>query len=183
MAVSIATYEQLALEDPEGQWELVCGRPRQKPGMTQEHNSAAWWLGVTLQNRLDPRVYQARVNLSRTRRAEETYFIPDVVVIPTALMRAAGPKGPLEAYDDALPFVAEVWSRSTGDYDVDAKFPEYQRRGDQEIWRVQPYERVVTAWRRQPDGTYRETTYRSGEIPIESLNIVITVDELFPDYG
>ncbi|MEP6871059.1 MAG: hypothetical protein ABI939_04320 [Anaerolineaceae bacterium] len=32
-----------------------------------------------------------------------------------------------------LPFVAEVWLPSTGEYDVDEKFPQYQRRGDLEI--------------------------------------------------
>lgn len=53
------------LEDPEGQWEMVGGRGREKPGMTQEHNSAAWWLGLTLQGRLDARRNQVRVNMAQ----------------------------------------------------------------------------------------------------------------------
>lgn len=181
MAVSFATYERLALEDPEGQWEMVCGRVREKPGMTQEHNSAAWWLGVTLQNGLDPRRYQVRVNMSRTRREDATYFIPDVVVIPTELMKPAGVKGPLEVYGEPLPFVAEVWSPSTGAYDVEEKFPEYRRRGDLEVWRVHPYDRTVTAWRRLADGSYSEDVYSSGRITIQSLGVQVDMADVFPE--
>ena len=180
MAVSTRTYEQLALEDLEGHWELFEGRPRRKPAMTQEHNTVSWWLANIIQRQVDPRVFQVRVNSSRTNRSHVSYFIPDVVVIPRALMRSYGEDGPLETYDVPLPFVAEVWSRSTGDYDVDQKFPEYQRRGDLEIWRVHPYERTVTAWRRRGDGGYVETTASTGELSIESLpSVSITLAELF----
>jgi Uma2 family endonuclease len=44
----------------------------------------------------------------------------------------------LELYVEPLPLVVEVWSPSTGQYDVDEKLPEYQRRGDLEIWRFHP---------------------------------------------
>jgi Uma2 family endonuclease len=180
MAVTTRTYEQLALEDLEGQWELFCGRPRRKPGMTQEHNTVAWWLGTILQRQLDPAAMQVRVNSSRTNRLDVSYFIPDVVVIPRSMMRSSGAAGPLEAYPDPLPFVAEVWSRSTGEYDVDEKFPEYQRRGDQEIWRVHPYDRTVTTWRKQPDGTYLERFTASGVVPVESLpGVAVDLTELF----
>ena len=60
----------------------------------------------------------------------------------------------LEVYDQPLPLVVEVWSRSTGDYDVEEKLAVYQQRGDLEIWRIHPYERTLTAWRRLPDGSY-----------------------------
>jgi Uma2 family endonuclease len=184
MAVSYETYERLALEDPEGQWELFCGRPRRKTGMTQEHNSVAWWLATMLQAQVDRKLFQVRADTSRARRGDNTAFIPDVVVFPTSLMRSLGPAGPLEAYADPLPFVAEVWSRSTGEYDVDEKFPEYKRRGDLEIWRVHPYDRQVIAWRRQPDGSYRETFHASGVIPIESLpGVSIDMADLFADLG
>lgn len=52
---------------------------------------------------------------------------------------------------------------------VDDKLPEYMRRGDQEIWRLHPFEQTLTAWRRQSDGGYRETTYRSGVVRSASL--------------
>ena len=38
MSQSLATYEQVALEDSDEQWELVCGRLRAKPAMTFAHN-------------------------------------------------------------------------------------------------------------------------------------------------
>jgi len=106
------------------------------------------------------------------------------MVIPASLMQPKGPNGPLETKADPLPFVAEVWSCSTGEYDVDEKFPEYKRRGDLEIWRVHPYDRQVIAWRRQPDGGYSETFSASGVIPVESLpGVSIDMAELFADLG
>ena len=86
----------------------------------------------------------------------------------------------LEVYQVPLPLVIEVWSRSTGTYDVDDKLPEYQRRGDLEIWRLQPYERALTAWRRQPDGSYTETVYSGGSVRPGALpGVAIDLDALF----
>jgi Uma2 family endonuclease len=86
----------------------------------------------------------------------------------------------LEVYDEALPLVVEVRSPSTGTYDVDEKIPEYKRRGDLEIWRVHPFERTMTAWRRQPDGTYTETTYEGGAVqPVALPNVTVDLDALF----
>ena len=55
MVVSAKTYEQVALEDPDGQWELECGRLRQKPGMTAEHGFLMQELGFQLMRWLEPR--------------------------------------------------------------------------------------------------------------------------------
>jgi Uma2 family endonuclease len=80
----------------------------------------------------------------------------------------------------ALPLIAEVWSRSTGAYDVDAKLPVYQQRGDLEIWLIHPFERTLTAWRRQSDGSYEETIYREGIVRPASLpGVEIDLGELF----
>jgi len=65
--------------------------------------------------------------------------------------------------------VAEVWTPSTGEYDVDTKFAEYKLRGDLEIWRIHPYERTLIAWRRQGDRSYSESLYTTGDIAVESL--------------
>jgi Uma2 family endonuclease len=74
----------------------------------------------------------------------------------------------------------EIWPRSTGDYDVEEKLPEYQRRGDLEIWRLHPYERTLTAWRRQPDGSYTETIYTGGVVhPVALPGVAIDLDALF----
>jgi Uma2 family endonuclease len=76
--------------------------------------------------------------------------------------------------------VVEVWSPSTGDYDVDAKLPVYQQRGDLEIWRIHPYERTLTAWRRQPNGSYQETIHREGVVKPAALpGVAIDLGPLF----
>jgi hypothetical protein len=76
--------------------------------------------------------------------------------------------------------VAETWSRSTGAYDADTKIPDYRERGDEEIWRVQPYEKVVTAWRRQANGSYVETLHRHGRVLVASLpGVEVDLDTLF----
>ena len=100
-------------------------------------------------------------------------------MLPAALV--AGKRGDrsLEVYDAPLPFVAEVWSPSTGDYDVDAKFPEYRARGDLEIWRIHPYDHVVMAWIRGDDGEYDERTYTGGEVRLAALPVTIDLDLLW----
>lgn len=161
--ISEERYRQIALVDPEGKWELDCGMLQSKPPMTYAHNHLAWLLGLRLQSQLDIRAFEVRVDAGRVRRSPEHYYIPDVMVIPVALTEPLRrqPQA-LEIYSDPLPLVVEVWSPSTGGYDIDAKLPEYQRRGDAEIWRIHPFEQTLTAWRRQPDGSYAETRYRDG---------------------
>ncbi len=53
MPVTEETYRRVALEDPEGQWELHCGRLRQRPGMTLEHNQVQTRLLFDLMRQLD----------------------------------------------------------------------------------------------------------------------------------
>ena len=79
-----------------------------------------------------------------------------------------------------MPLVVEVWSPSTGDFDVAVKLREYQLRGDAEIWLVHPYDRTLTAWRRQTDGGYSETLYREGSIePVALPGVRIELAALF----
>jgi Uma2 family endonuclease len=108
-------------------------------------------------------------------------YVPDIAVIPTPAVRALREHpGSLDAYADPLPLVIEIWSPSTGGYDINEKLPDYQRRGDLEIWRVHPYERTLTAWRRRPDGAYIESIYRGGIVRPESLpGVSIDLDALF----
>ena len=180
MAVSAATFERLALEDDDGQWEMVCGRPRRKPDMSYPHNFAGTELGYVIRSQIDRASFEVRVNAGHARRGDANYFIPDVMVLPYEdTVKFHGSRA-LETYDAPLPFVAEVWSPSTGEYDVEDKFPEYKRRGDLEIWRVHPYDRTIIAWRRQADGTYSETIYTTGAVPVESLpGVSVVLESLF----
>ena len=179
--ISSEAYERLALAEPDRKWELLDGYPREKPGMTAAHNDVAVHLAYLLMSQLDRSVYRVRIEAGRVRRPAATYFIPDVFVVPTAWVTPLlDQQSVLEVYDQPLPLVVEVWSRSTGDYDVEEKLAVYQRRGDLEIWRIHPYERTLTAWRRQPDGTYEETLYREGVmLPVALPRVAIHLDELF----
>ncbi len=134
MVLSQPAYERVALEDRDGQWELHRGQLREKPGAAAGHNRAMLWLAAQILEQVDPANFDVRCNGGRARRADETSYIPDVMVIPASLVRPFLERWDvLEVYDASLPFVAEVWSPSTGAYDIDAKLPEYQRRGDAEI--------------------------------------------------
>jgi hypothetical protein len=67
-------------------------------------------LVVMLQNQLDRRAYRLRAGHARLRCSADTYYVPDIVVIPTAMEQAprARPNA-LDAYADPLPLVVEIW--------------------------------------------------------------------------
>ncbi|HEX6031891.1 MAG TPA: Uma2 family endonuclease [Tepidiformaceae bacterium] len=181
MPVSEKTYEQVALEDPEGHWELVCGRLRSKPPMTHAHNTIGVELLVMLHAQLDREQFEVKFNAGRTRVSDEVSYIPDVIVVPrTATTGLRLRSDRLESYSEPLPLVVEVWSPSTGDYDVDTKLPGYRARGDREIWRIEPYERKLSSWVRGKDGSYVERTFRGGKVQPAALpGVEIDLDALF----
>jgi Uma2 family endonuclease len=181
--MSGGAYERLALAEPDRKWELRDGHLREKPGMTAAHNSLEMQLGYMLMSQLDWSIFQVRVDAGRVRRPEATYFIPDIFVVPTAyVIPLMDQQDVLEVYDQPLPLVVEVWSRSTGEYDIEEKLAVYQQRGDLEIWRIHPYERTLTAWRRLPDGTYDETIHHEGVVrPTVLPSVEIDLAALFDD--
>lgn len=138
--------------------------------MTFEHNQVARILTFLLQTQLGLDAYVVANNNARSRATATTTYIPDVMVIPRSLVSGFSdvPRG-LEQYDAPLPLVVEVWSPSTGDYDVETKFPVYRAHGHAEIWRIHPYERVITIWRRQPDGSYIQSRQVDGYLEPASL--------------
>jgi Uma2 family endonuclease len=178
--ISEREYRDLALNESDRLWELWDGVPREKPLMSMKLEDVASYLGAALISQLDRRHYRVNINGGRARLSSRSYYIPDVVVIPAAL------KLPFEddprsfnAFAEPLPLVVEVWSPSTGPYDVATKLQGYRERGDAEIWFIHPYERTLTAWRRQPDASYAEDTYRGGLVPVTSLpGVVIDFDAL-----
>ncbi len=179
--MSEQAYEQFVMTGVEGSWELHDGVLVEKPGMTFEHGDTAFALGLLLGNQLDRRHFRIALNDWRIRRSATTIFIPDLVVVPIALVEEfRGQPGKLAIFSRPLPLVVEVWSASTGDYDIEAKFPAYRQRGDLEIWRIHPYERTVTTWIRQADGSYHEMIYRDGIItPAMLPGVTIDLDQLF----
>lgn len=179
--VSPEEYERFALADHAGvQWELHRGRLREKPRMSVEHNWLMFYAARLLQAQLGPNHYRLRSNGARLRRSDEGSYIPDVAVIPAALERELRRRpGSVDLYAVALPLVVEIWSPSTGSYDVNTKLRGYRQRGDAEIWRLHPDERTLTAWRRQPDGSYLEARFTGGTVlPVALPGVTIDLDRL-----
>ena len=138
--ISEQEYRELALSDPDRLWELWDGVPLEKPLMSMKHDDVAFYLGAALHatNSIE-RVYRVNVNGGKARRSPRSYYIPDVVVIPTAfkLPFDDDPRA-FNAFAEPLPLVVEIWSRTTGDYDIAAKLQGYRERGDAEIWFTPP---------------------------------------------
>jgi Uma2 family endonuclease len=176
MPVSFETYQRVALEDPEGKWELVCGRLREKPPMTMKHNRTERRLLRSFMNQLDAEHWE--IGETRLRISTGTYYVPDLTVLPVSLV-ATLEDDVFEVYETPVPLVVEIWSPSTGTFDVDTKLKEYQRRGDAEIWRIHPYEHTLTAWRLRADGSYTEEVFRGGIVrPVALPNVSIDLDVL-----
>jgi Uma2 family endonuclease len=182
MPVSDVTYERVALEDRHSHWELHCGRLVEKPPVTAQHADIIERLYSQLRPQLPVDEYALRAEAGRLRRGSGSYYEPDLSVIPRAFVERLMRDRPteLEVYDEPILLVVEVWPPSTGNSDVVDKVPEYQRRGDAEIWRIHPHERTVTVWRRQTDGSYRETLHTAGVIrPAALPNVTIKIEALF----
>jgi Uma2 family endonuclease len=148
----------------------------EKPLMSMKHDNVSFYLGLALANQLDRHVYRVNVNGGKTRRSARTYFIPDVVVIPAVFQIPCedDPRA-FNAFVEPLPLVVEVWSPSTGHYDVATKLRAYRERGDRKVWYIHPYERTLTVWRKLPEGGYAEDLYRGGIVPVASL-LGVTID-------
>lgn len=180
MPVSAETYERLVLEDPEHRWELHCGRLVERPDVTSEHADAIDGLYEILRRQIPRARYAIRVSDGHLRCTTERYFNPDLIVFSRDIARARYGRSGVEILDDVTFLVVEVWSPSTGEYDTDSKIPEYRQRGDLEIWRIHPYERTLTAWRKRPDGGYDETLHTEGLVPLASIpGVTVDLAELF----
>ena len=179
--MSEKAYRDLALDDSGERWELVRWQLWERPGMSVTHDRTTMKVVGLLLRQLDWEEFWVSASLARLRVSADTYYIPDVAVIPMTMVRrlAETPRA-LDAYAEPVPLVVEVWSPSTGKRDIELKLPDYQRRSDLEIWFIHPFERTLTAWRRQRDGSYHDTLYREGIVRPDSLPLVaINLDELF----
>lgn len=180
--ISEETYRELALLGENRLLELYRGHLQEKPAVSYQHSYVASGLVELLLLQLDRGQFRVSLGQARLRVSSSTYYIPDVVVIPAGLERSLRLSQPLgiDAYEVPMPLVVEIWSPSTGAFDIEGKLPDYQKRGDLEIWYIHPYQRFLRAWRRQPDGSYVEATYRDGTVRAESLpNVECDTEMLF----
>ena len=179
--VTRETYEEFACSESDRRLEWHKGMLREKPAMSFRHSQALHDLYDLIRDQTERTEYLVRMNFSRVYHPGQFSYIPDLLVVPMSLVLAFRDRGEaLEAYADPSPLIVEIWSPSTGDYDINEKIPAYQARGDLEIWRIHPGEQSITAWRRQPDGTYSKTVHREGSISISSLSgVAVDLDVLF----
>ena len=115
------------------------------------------------------------VNGSVVTRAAARTSIGDVVRVSVPLEHQPRPVSA-----EPLPLVVEVWLPSTGRRDLDLKLQRYREQGHAEIWFIHPFDRTLTAWRLQSDGTYSETVLTNGIIRLDALpGVTIDLDLLF----
>jgi Uma2 family endonuclease len=172
-----ATYERLAVLDEFKRTELWDGVPVEKPTMSQGHGDALVELTLALRLRIDRVRGRVRVNHAKLAIPGGNFFIPDLAILPADAFT-----DPTAADLFHVPafLVVEVWSPSTGSYDIDVKLPAYRARGDAEIWRVYPPERSITRWVRRPDGAYLESVVTAGRIALAALpDVEIDVADVF----
>jgi Uma2 family endonuclease len=178
MQVSERTYEEIAAAYPGRKIEIYDGEVRERPIMSIGHNRMESKLFLRLATQLEGTSFEVRMSQAPVRRSDRNYYLPDIYVVPRS--PSDKPLSTYEVFTDPLPFIAEIWSPSTGRYDIDAKLPQYRARGDLEIWRLHPFEKSLRMWRRTGTGDYNELTAGSGIIELHALpGVRIDLDDLF----
>ena len=177
--MSEADYVEFINSGVDGVWELHDGRLVEKPGMSWDHGRIITKLILSLGPQLDPEQHVVFTEL-RIRRTASTILLPDLMVVPTTYGEYLRNRPILAIFSEPLPLVVEVWSPSTGRYDVRVKLAAYRDRGDAEVWRVHPFERTLTRWLRQEDGSYAELVHTGGAVDLVGLpGVTIDLDALF----
>jgi Uma2 family endonuclease len=173
-------FERFVRDHPGKTWELHRGQAREKPPMVLGHELAQYGLFYQLVAQLNPDEYEVRAGAGRVA-SSTSFYVPDLFILPRAHLAAlAGQEQSFHSYREPLPLVVEIWSPSTGTYDIDKKLPEYTARGDQEIWRLHPFERTLKTWRRRPDGDYDVVELTGDVVELHALpGVVIDLDKLF----
>jgi Uma2 family endonuclease len=179
MTATQTLFERMADLDPEGRWEIYDGELREKPEMSFSHNDIAFELGYMLRSQLPRRDFVVRSDLGRVRQGDDSYFIPDVFVADRSTVSDPLDRS-LEVHNAPLLLVVEIWSPSTGSYDLNEKLPRYQLRRDHEIWRLHPYERTLERWVLKANGEYDHSSVRSGIVHLAALpDVYVDLDALF----
>jgi len=162
----------------DGKSEYLHGRTYAMSGGSPKHNLVAINVARALGNAL---VDRPCVVLSSDQRVciEPTglYTYPDVTVVCGGLK--VHPR-----FDDTLlnpTVIVEVLSPSTEGYDRGAKFGHYRRiESLRAVLLVSQVERVVEHYAREPDGSWRLTTFTEGQtVPIPALDTSLSLNDVY----
>jgi Uma2 family endonuclease len=180
--MSAEKYERFAVGTGGKGWELVDGRLRERPLMTIGHGHAAFELSYALWRQLDHEEFRVGHNFPRLKHGERTYLIPDVVVHHARLPDGAEPDPwALDLQISPVLLVVEViCPYAASHYDFEGKIRDYRARGDREVWRLDPFERTLVAWRIRPDGSCSGDTLLGGPVaPIATPEVTVNLGDYF----
>ena len=178
--MSEEAYHDFVLQTMESRWELHDSVLVEKPGRTWAHACIHTHLGAGLYGQLDQSEYHVFLG-GRVRDAASTIYVPEVMIVPDCYGDPFRDRADLLAiFDGPLPLIVEILSPLEFGYDVDAKIPVYQQRGDREIWRIHPFARTLTRWVRQENGEYEQSLHRGGVLILDALpEVSVDLDAMF----
>ena len=170
------TYGDYKTWDDGLRWELMDGEPFcMSPGPGEMHQSLSFALaleiGTYFKNR-ECRVYTAPFDVLLPYGNESEDEI-DTVVQPDIMIVCDRSKIWRDGIKGAPDVVFEILSPSTAQRDMDDKFRLYERAGVKEYFIVDPYNRVITAYRKSNIGLF---SWRK----IYGVDAILEF-ELFPD--
>ncbi len=132
-----------ALPDDGNRYEVIDGELLVSPAPSLLHQAAVVELTILLSNYAKAAGLRVYVAPAAVTWSDRTELQPDVLAIPLA-----GGK-PAKRFEDVgiLTLAVEVLSPSTMRVDRSTKRREYQRRGVNEFWIVDPHARSIERWR------------------------------------
>jgi Uma2 family endonuclease len=171
---TLADYLAWEREQPE-RYEFVGGVLRAMVGGTLDHNTIARNIARELDKLLRPkgcRVFTSDVKVVSFETGQGAY--PDVVAT------CARQKGAdTEVTDPAL--VAEVLSRSTGDYDRGSKLELYKEMPSlRYVLLVAQDRKLADVYRRTQSG-WEVVRYTEGAVPLDEFGGALRLDEIYAD--
>jgi Uma2 family endonuclease len=172
--VRITPEEYLALErQAETKSEYLDGEMFPMPGVTRQHSSIVWNLGIALGTQLVGRPFEIHGPELRVKATTTgLYTYPDVFIIHTASKCE-------DAHNDTVldPLVIfEVLSDSTESYDRGKKFAHYRMMASlKEYFLVSQKEYCVERFVRKEDGTWLYSEFTDPEGSIEIATVVCRV--------
>jgi Uma2 family endonuclease len=167
------TQAFLAWEDQqEGRHEYVAGRIIPMTGGSRAHQRIVMNLTLALMRAIDPAAFDA-VQEMRVQMPGGAVRYPDVAVAAGPIAAAA------KTLSDAV-VICEVLSPDTAEADRGEKFAEYQTLPGLRCYvLIDQASRAITAWRRQPDATWRADAAVADTLSLPEIGTTLTLADIY----